>query len=96
MNIEELNIIFLLMWQKLQNQIQLTIIVSSGFADPNSSGDYLKNKGEVEEELKKVKFYNLGIMRPAFLMGNRKEKRIGEKVRTYFFLKLFHFIFRKN
>ena len=67
------------------NSVKSFIYVSSGFADPNSSGDYLKNKGEVEEELKKLNFNNLGIMRPAFLMGNRKEKRIGEKLGLIFF-----------
>ena len=67
------------------NSVKSFIYVSSGFADPNSSGDYLKNKGEVEEELKKLNFNNLGIMRPAFLMGNRKEKRIGVKLVLIFF-----------
>ena len=67
------------------NSVKSFIYVSSGFADPNSSGDYLKNKGEVEEELKKLNFTNLVIMRPAFLMGNRKEKRIGEKLGLIFF-----------
>ena len=27
-----------------------------------------------------LKFNNLGILRPSFLVGNRKEKRIGEKI----------------
>ena len=67
------------------NSIKSFIYVSSGFADPNSSGDYLKNKGEAEEDLKKLNFTNLVIMRPAFLMGNRKEKRIGEKLGLIFF-----------
>ena len=67
------------------NSVKSFIYVSSGFADPNSSGDYLKNKGEVEEELKKFNFTNLGIMRPAFLMGNRKEKRFGEKIGIFLF-----------
>ena len=56
------------------------VFVSSGYADPNSSGDYLKFKGLVEEELKKLNFSKLGIMRPSFLIGNRKEKRVGEKI----------------
>ena len=50
------------------------------FADPKNSGDYLKFKGEVEEELKRLNFLKLGIMRPSFLIGNRKEKRVGEKI----------------
>ena len=67
------------------NLVNSFIFVSSGYADPNSSGDYLKFKGLVEEELKKLNFQNLGIMRPSFLIGNRKEKRIGEKIGIFLF-----------
>ena len=63
-----------------QNQIQSFIFVSSGYANSKSSGDYLRYKGLVEEELISLKFDNLGILRPSFLLGNRKEKRIGEKI----------------
>ena len=62
------------------NLVNSFIYVSSGFADPKNSGDYLRYKGEVEEELKKLSFTKLRIMRPSFLMGNRKEKRFGEKI----------------
>ena len=62
------------------NSINSFVFISSGYADPKSSGDYLKFKGQVEEELKWLNFTKLGIMRPSFLMGNRKEKRIGEKI----------------
>ncbi len=70
------------------NSVNSFIYVSSGFADPESSGAYLRYKGEVEEELKKLNFIKLGIMRPSFLMGNRKEKRFGEKIGIFLF-KLF-------
>ena len=63
-----------------QNKIQSFIFVSSGYANSKSSGDYLRYKGLVEEELISLKFDNLGILRPSFLLGNRKEKRIGEKM----------------
>ena len=56
------------------------IFISSIYANPKSSGDYVKFKGLVEEELKKLNFSNLGILRPSFLMGVRKENRIGEKI----------------
>ena len=62
------------------NSVNSFVFVSSGYADPNSSGDYLKFKGLVEEELKRLNFSNLGILRPSFLMGKRKEKRLGEKI----------------
>ena len=67
------------------NSVNSFIYVSSGFADPKNSGAYLRYKGEVEEELQKLNFSKLGIMRPSFLMGNRKEKRIGEKIGIFLF-----------
>jgi uncharacterized protein YbjT (DUF2867 family) len=62
------------------NSVNSFVFVSSGYANPKSSGDYLKFKGEVEEELKSLNFSKLGIMRPSFLLGDRKEKRVGEKI----------------
>ena len=67
------------------NLVNSFFYVSSGFADPKNLGDYLRYKGEVEEELKKLNFSKLGIMRPSFLMGNRKEKRFGEKIGIFLF-----------
>ena len=67
------------------NSVNSFVFVSSGYADPNSSGDYLKFKGLVEEELKRLSFNKLGIMRPSFLIGDRKEKRVGEKVGIFIF-----------
>ena len=62
------------------NSVNSFIFVSSIYANPKSSGDYVKFKGLVEEELKKLNFSNLGILRPSFLMGDRKENRVGEKI----------------
>ena len=67
------------------NSVKSFLYVSSGFADPKSSGAYLKNKGDVEEELKSLNFLKLGIMRPSFLIGDRKEERIGEKIGIFIF-----------
>ena len=62
------------------NSVNSFIFISSIYANPKSSGDYVKFKGLVEEELKKLNFSNLGILRPSFLMGDRKENRVGEKI----------------
>ena len=62
------------------NFVKSFYFVSSGFANPNSSGDYLKFKGKVEEEIINLNFDKIGILRPSFLLGNRKEKRLGEKL----------------
>ena len=62
------------------NLVNSFIFVSSIYANPKSSGDYVKFKGLVEEELKELNFSNLGILRPSFLIGSRKENRVGEKI----------------
>jgi len=62
------------------NLVNSFLYVSSGFANLKNSGAYLRNKGEVEEGLKKLNFPKLGIMRPSILLGNRKENRVGEKI----------------
>ena len=67
------------------NNVKSFIFVSSGFADPKNSGDYLKFKGLVEEEIKSLNFEKIGILRPSFLLGNRKEKRVGEKIGIFIF-----------
>ena len=67
------------------NLVNSFIFVSSGYADPKSSGDYLKFKGEVEKELKRLNFPKLGVIRPSFLLGDRKEKRLGEKIGIFIF-----------
>ena len=67
------------------NGVKSFIFVSSGFADPKNSGDYLKFKGLVEEEIKSLNFEKIGILRPSFLLGNRKENRLGEKIGIFIF-----------
>jgi uncharacterized protein YbjT (DUF2867 family) len=67
------------------NSVNSFAFVSSGYADAKSSGDYLKFKGLVEEELKNLNFSKLAIMRPSFLIGDRKEKRVGEKIGIFLF-----------
>ena len=67
------------------NSVNSFIFISSIYANPKSSGDYLKFKGLVEEELKRLNFSKLGVMRPSFLLGDRKEKRVGEKIGIFVF-----------
>ena len=62
------------------NDIKSFLFVSSISANPKSSSDYLRFKGHVEEEIKNLNFPKVAIMRPSFLMGKRKEKRIVEKL----------------
>ena len=51
-------------------------------ANPKASSGYLKNKGQVEEELKNLNFSKLAIIRPSLLIGNRKSFRLGEVIFT--------------
>ena len=67
------------------NLVYSFIFVSAIYANPNSSGDYVRFKGLVEEELKRLNFPKLALMRPSFLMGDRKEKRVGEKIGIFVF-----------
>ena len=67
------------------NLVNSFIFVSALYANSKSLGDYVRFKGLVEEELKRLNFSKLGIMRPSFLMGNRKEKRVGEKIGIFVF-----------
>lgn len=54
--------------------------VSSLGADSSSSNSYLKLKGEVEVELKKLGYEGLHIYQPSYLTGNRQEKRIDDTI----------------
>ena len=62
------------------NNIKSYFFISSGYANSKSSGDYLKYKGLVEEEILSLGFSKTGILRPSFILGNRKEFRLGEKI----------------
>ena len=48
------------------------VMVSSAGADPRAKSFYLKVKGEAEEELSRVGFKRLDILRPGLLIGQRK------------------------
>jgi len=67
------------------NLVNSFIFISALYANPKSSGDYVRFKGLVEEELKRLNFLKLALMRPSFLMGDRKEKRVGEKIGIFVF-----------
>ena len=64
------------------NSVNSFFYVSSIGANPNASSNYLKNKGQVEEELKTLNFSKLAIIRPSLLVGNRKSFRLGEVIFT--------------
>ena len=77
------------------NSVKSFVYVSSIGANPNSSGSYLKNKGQVEEELNKLNFPKLAVIRPSILLGNRKTFRLGERIGIFVMKALSIFFFRK-
>jgi uncharacterized protein YbjT (DUF2867 family) len=63
----------------LQGMNQL-IFVSSMGADSGSLIFYLKVKGELENNVKRLPFWGIHIMRPSVLLGIREEQRPLEKI----------------
>jgi len=63
-----------------ENGIENYVLVSSVGANSKSSVFYTRMKGELDEAVAKIGFENLSILRPASLTGERKEKRIAEKI----------------
>ena len=65
------------------NSVGSFVYVSSIGANSSSPNSYLKNKGQVEEELNKLNFSKLAVIRPSFLLGKRKKHRLGESIAQY-------------
>ncbi|HUR31554.1 MAG TPA: NAD(P)H-binding protein [Saprospiraceae bacterium] len=63
----------------LQGMNQL-IFVSSIGADSSSLIYYLKVKGELENNVKRLPYWGIHIMRPSVLLGNREEQRPLERI----------------
>jgi uncharacterized protein YbjT (DUF2867 family) len=63
-----------------KNKISQYHLVSAIGANAASSNFYTKMKGETEEDIKKVGLHCLHIYEPSFLTGDRKEKRVLERV----------------
>tara|TARA_Y100000768_G_C23913913_1_gene651394 strand:- start:259 stop:924 length:666 start_codon:yes stop_codon:yes gene_type:complete len=74
------------------NGVKSFVYVSSGGANSNSSNLYLQNKGKAEKEIINLSFNFTAIIQPSLLLGDRKEKRVGEKVAKFIFEKI-SFIF---
>lgn len=68
-----------------KNQAKHFLLISSMNANPDSKIWYSKMKGELEKELSKIPFEKTSILRPALLLGERNEFRLGEKVASVIF-----------
>ena len=60
------------------------ILVSSVGADAGSKNFYLRTKGETEEQLRKLGFERLDVLRPSLLVGKRQESRPLERLAVLF------------
>ncbi|KAJ1861890.1 Oxidoreductase htatip2 [Coemansia sp. RSA 2703] len=58
-------------------------ICSSTGANKNSNLLYSRTKGEVDDEVLKMGFANVGVFRPAMIECEREESRIMEKMASY-------------
>ena len=55
-------------------------LISSIGANSSSKNFYLRTKGELEESIQSLGFSTVNIFRPSFLVGDRSEKRLAEKI----------------
>jgi len=62
-----------------ENGVRGYFLVSSSGANADSKFFYMRIKGEVEEKVKVLPFNKIRIFRPSLLIGERDEKRFGEK-----------------
>lgn len=67
---------------KDQGVSQMLVISSMG-ADAGSRIFYSRTKGEMEEALSAIGFRSLHIFRPSLILGDRKEKRLGERLAAH-------------
>lgn len=63
-----------------EHNVKIFSFVSSSGANIKSTNFYLKLKGEIENSILNLNLFSTSVFRPSLLLGNRKEKRFGEKV----------------
>jgi uncharacterized protein YbjT (DUF2867 family) len=68
---------------KILNAKHLCIITALG-SNEKSIFYYNKVKGKLEKELNKIKQFPIAIVRPSLILGDRKEKRLGEDLAKLF------------
>lgn len=71
-------------WAKSQGVPYMGIISALGSSE-NSSVFYNRVKGSMEQRIKALALPSVGFFRPSLLLGNRGEKRFGEKMAIWLF-----------
>ncbi|NIG53501.1 NAD(P)H-binding protein [Chitinophaga sp. Cy-1792] len=74
-----------------QNGVEQFLVMSSIGANLYSRNFYLRTKGQLEAAIEAIKFKGTYIFRPSFLIGQRKEFRLGEWISKYL-IQLFYFL----
>jgi uncharacterized protein YbjT (DUF2867 family) len=64
----------------LKNGVEQYHLVSAIGANASSSNFYTKMKGETENDIKQVGLHSLDIYQPSILTGDRKERRVAERI----------------
>jgi len=62
-----------------ENGVKNYFLVSSAGANAKSKLFYMRIKGELEDKVQQLPFNKIRIFRPSLLLGDRPEKRFGEK-----------------
>jgi uncharacterized protein YbjT (DUF2867 family) len=62
-----------------ENGVKSYFLVSSSGANAKSKLFYMRIKGELDEKVQQLSFNKIRIFRPSLLLGERSEKRFGEK-----------------
>lgn len=76
-----------------RGQVGRVVVVTAIGSDAKSPFFYPRVKGEVERDLMALKLKHLEIYRPSFLLGDRDEFRLGERIGEVF-CRVFKPIFR--
>lgn len=63
-----------------QLNVDLFSVISAAGANKESGNFYLRTKGLMEEHVKQARIKSLHIFRPGLIIGDRKERRPGEKI----------------
>ena len=63
-----------------KNKVPHYVLVSSVGANPKSSIFYSRMKGELDVNVQQLPFDSVTIFRPSVLVGDRKNKRMGEEI----------------
>ncbi|WCL48557.1 hypothetical protein [Leptospira sp. GIMC2001] len=66
-------------WSLKHSFKRMSIVTAMG-SNSKSGIFYSQVKGELEEELAKLEIQNLSIFQPSLILGDRKERRIGEEI----------------